>query len=113
MNKLFFVLRLGNTVFNEDEYSNTEYLIWPATPLIEYSPIFIDLVDDHNQGLFSYDRPNDQVKGYTMKYLNDNVLPHAYGLSSLKTTIKANLVSGVTAEQIDLLFELYQNLPEH
>ena len=54
----------------------------------------------------------DQVKGYTMKFLNDNVLPHAYGLSSLKTTLKANLVSGVTAEQIDLLFELYQNLPE-
>lgn len=108
----YWVKRLGNTVFNEDEYSNTEYLIWPATPLIEYSPIFIDLVDDHNQGLFSYDRPNDQVKGYTMKFLNDNVLPHAYGLSSLKTTLKANLVSGVTAEQIDLLFELYQNLPE-
>lgn len=108
----YWVKRLGNTVFGNDEYSETEYRSWPYTRLIEYTPIFIDLVDAHNQVFYDSRLPNDQVKGYTMKFLNDNVLPHAYGLSSLKTTLKSNLVPGVTVEQIDLLFEFYQNLPD-
>lgn len=85
---------------------------WPDIKNKEYSPLFIDLIDNDNQGLNATNRPNDQVSGYTMQFLNEQILPNAYGLSSLQNTLKNNLINGVTAEQIDLLFELYQNLPD-
>ena len=83
---------------------------WPNIGNTAYSPLFIDLIDDNNQGANGNNKPNDQVSGYTMQFLNERILPNSYGLGSLQTELKSNLISGVTTEQIDLLFELYHNL---
>ena len=84
---------------------------WPLNCTWEYSPIFIDLVDDVNQRivLFHGDTryPNDLITGYTMEQINKNILPNSYGISSLKSAVKNNKIPGVTDAVIDELFLLY------
>ena len=97
------------------EYDRTNHFLWPHVIYPEYTPIFIDLMDAYNQGDYppnlilspNEKKPNDQVSGYTLKYINDNILPSSYGISSLYHTLKEHLIAGVTQEQLDLLFELY------
>ncbi len=73
---------------------------------LDYTPIFIDLIDDFNQttGL------NDQITGYTMPTLEQVILKHAYGLTSFRDRLKANRPAGVTNQQIDDYFTYYFNL---
>lgn len=71
------------------------------------------MVDNINQrqtygGNTNY--PNDNVTGYTFSLLEDKVLRHTYGLTSLRTKLKANKPSGVTDAQIDTLIDSYSNL---
>lgn len=78
-----------------------------------YTPLYIDMVDNINQrqtygGNTNY--PNDNVTGYTFSLLEDKVLRHTYGLTSLRTKMKANKPSGVTDAQIDALIDSYSNL---
>lgn len=83
----------------------------------EYSPIFIDMIDDFNQrnsgtyyGFFhsgSANFPNDRITGYTLQYLNFNILGSSYGLGSLSNTVKNHKLTGVTDADVDQLFELY------
>jgi hypothetical protein len=75
-----------------------------------YSPIFIDLIDDVNQRtihLGDTQYPNDIVSGYTLEYINQNILPDSYGITSLKGEVKNHKVLGVTDTAIDELFLLY------
>lgn len=94
-----------------------------------YSPIFVDLIDDFNQrdstNFYCYNQqthvyesikhgggssyPDDRVAGYTLSYIQNHILNHAYGLSSLYTYVKQNKPSGsnVTNSDIDLLFAKY------
>ncbi|MDA3779958.1 MAG: hypothetical protein PF487_07050 [Bacteroidales bacterium] len=82
-----------------------------------YTPIFIDLMDDFNQrngGLIngvlrggSSTFSNDLISGYTLAYIQNNILNDAYGLSSLRDAIKDNKISGVTDADVDQLFALY------
>ncbi len=64
---------------NINEYDQTYQYKWPNTNNIEYTPIFVDLVDEYNQGLNNPNLPNDMVSGYTMKFINDIILPNSYG----------------------------------
>ncbi|HRW63110.1 MAG TPA: hypothetical protein P5132_06460, partial [Bacteroidales bacterium] len=81
---------------------------WPIGVQIEYTPIFIDLMDDDNQrDTYGITRPNDLISGYTLVYIQNNILRDAYGLSSLRDAIKDNKISGVTDAEIDELFALY------
>jgi len=83
----------------------------------EYSPVFIDMIDDFNQrngginGIIwqqgSLDYPNDRITGYTLSYINFNILCNSYGLSSLHEAIKNHKLSGVTDNDVDELFSLY------
>lgn len=78
----------------------------------EYSPLFIDLVDDFNQKATYNDSkyPNDQLFGYTMSTLN-KILKKSYGLSSLKSNLKSGSKPlGVTNAKIDLLFKKYEEI---
>ncbi|MFQ3215496.1 MAG: hypothetical protein ACJAT1_001158 [Marivirga sp.] len=50
-------------------YDNSQE--WRFTDKYDYTPIFIDLVDDYNQRFYylgnnrvDYNRPNDNIKGY-------------------------------------------------
>ncbi len=88
------------------------YQYWNSTISHDYTPLFIDLTDSHNEfGQFYQGRPagtvNDQVVGYTFYGIEKNVLKHSYGLTSLKTQLKNNKPSGVTDAQIDLLISYY------
>ncbi len=52
----------------------------------------------------------DEVSGYTMELLESRVLPHSYGLTSLRDALKANKPSGMTDKHIDLYLNYYFNL---
>lgn len=83
----------------------------------EYSPIFVDLIDNFNQrnsgsnsgtwhtGSTNY--PNDRIAGYTLSYINYNILHDSYGLSSLRDAVKSHKLTGVTDADVDDLFALY------
>lgn len=83
----------------------------------EYSPIFIDLIDDFNQrngGTYfgislagSTNFPNDNITGYTLSYINYHILRDSYGLSSLRDAVKSHKSTGVTDSNVDDLFALY------
>ena len=73
----------------------------------EYTPIFIDLMDNDNQRDRGSAFPNDRIDGYTLIYIQNNILKDARGISSLHTAVKANKIPGVTDADIDELFALY------
>ena len=85
---------------------------WPIiTGDIAYSPIFIDLVDNINQRFVYHfgdtHYPNDIITGYSLENINKNILTNSYGISSLKSSVKNNIIAGVTDAAIDELFSLY------
>ena len=76
----------------------------------EYTPIFIDLMDNYNQNIFNQNRCKDNVSGYTLQEIQDEILATSYGEYSLRQTLKSNLKHGATAAQIDELLDNYINL---
>ncbi|MBP5722248.1 MAG: hypothetical protein J6X18_01500 [Bacteroidales bacterium] len=86
-----------------------------------YSPIFIDLIDDVNQRYYNIndkgvksrtesnraDVPNDNVTGFTLKYIQDNILPTSFGLSSLKESIRKNKIAGISDSDLEGLLSCY------
>ena len=73
----------------------------------DYSPIFIDLVDNYNQtSRFGTSYPNDIINSYTMHNIKQ-LLKHVYGLYSLKNKLKANKPYGVTDNDIDNQLSIY------
>lgn len=98
--------------FNPPQYPNHyEYQYWNSSLDPDYTSLFINLIDDYNengvnfQGLLG--EVNDNLSGYTPKYIEENILSGVYGLSSLKTQLKNNKPSGVTDTQIDELLNYY------
>ena len=106
--------RYGVTNYN---HANGHQRWTRASSNWEYSPLFIDLTDDFNQrngGTYygsyyspSSDYPNDLIGGYTLSYINYNILDEAYGLSSLNSSLKNHKINGTTNSQIDELLNLY------
>ena len=104
----------GNTAI--DYYHDAHYQWSPVEGEI-YTPIFVDLMDDHNQReggtlngtllASNTNLPNDRIDEYTLVYIQNNILRDAYGLSSLRDALKDNKPSGVTDSDIDELFALY------
>jgi len=104
----------GNTAI--DYYHDAHYQWSPVEGEI-YTPIFVDLMDDHNQReggtlngtllASNTNLPNDRIDEYTLVYIQNNILRDAYGLSSLRDALKDNKPSGVTDTDIDELFALY------
>jgi hypothetical protein len=88
------------------------YQYYPLGSNREYSPVFIDLVDNFNQNgtnfrNFGTSTINDQVSGYTLANIESTFLKNVYGWSSLGTALKNNKPAGVTDAQIDLLLSSY------
>lgn len=81
------------------------YQDWPNFSNQGYTPVYIDLIDNYNQGLNG--RPIiDNVSGYTLPQI-ERLLKNIYGLSSLSEQLKANKPIGVTDAQIDQLLSQY------
>ena len=75
-----------------------------------YTPLFVDLIDDVNQR-FTHDEPlqypNDNISGYSLSYIQDNILVSSYGLSSFRDALSLHKINGVTDNDITLLMEYY------
>jgi len=72
-----------------------------------YTPIFIDLVDNYNQRQhWGQSYPNDIINEYSMHNI-EQILKHVYGVSSLKTKLKQNKPNGVTNTEIDNQLSIY------
>jgi hypothetical protein len=97
------------------------YQAWERTRTDwEYSPLFVDLMDNYNQrDGTSYaiimplnwppilppvypNRPNDKIHGYTLKEAQDKVLNNSTNLSSFKTAVKNNKPLGATFTNTDV-----------
>lgn len=78
---------------------------WDNTFSHDYTPVFIDLVDNFNQT----SGPVDNVPGYTMQGI-EGFLTDVYVLSSLKEQLKANRPTGITNQDIDNYLAYYFNL---
>ncbi|HAJ99609.1 MAG TPA: hypothetical protein DCM62_06255 [Bacteroidales bacterium] len=75
------------------------------------NPLFIDLIDDYNQRFhLGGNRPNDNVRGFTISTLENNVLKYTFDFRSLRQQLKANKPAGVTDAEIDELIDFYENL---
>ena len=72
-----------------------------------YTPLFIDLMDDINQRNDSIVYPNDMISGYTLQYIQNNILSTTYGLTSFRTALKNHKINGTTDAQVDSLMALY------
>ncbi|MEL6135546.1 MAG: hypothetical protein AAFR59_19480, partial [Bacteroidota bacterium] len=51
--------------------------------------------------------PYDQIRGYTMSNLENNVVKHSYGMTSLRTALKQNKPAGMTDRHIDVYLNYY------
>ena len=51
--------------------------------------------------------PFDQIDGYTMSQLEQNVVKYSYGFTSLRNKLKSNKPSGITDKHIDLYLNYY------
>lgn len=74
--------------------------------------LYINLIDNHNEFGRNYQFRgtgvvNDQVSGYSLAFIESDLLRHVYGLASLAGQLKANKPTGVTDAQIDLLLSFY------
>ena len=92
-----------------------------------YTPIFYDLIDTMNQrhgGTFGCSQYNynsasylnedllhlyneDPITGYSLKFIQDNILQTSYGLSSFYSSIKRNKINGITDSIIDVYISPY------
>jgi hypothetical protein len=89
-------------------YPYSNHYRWPHVEDKDYSPIFIDLIDDINQRYSKgLEFPNDEVSGYSLRYINSKILRQSFGLKSLYNEVKENMVESVTENQIDELFKFY------
>lgn len=79
----------------------------------DYTPLYIDITDNFNQkdinftSNLSTGSVDDQVTGYTLPFIERNILKHAYGITSLGNELINNIPSGITEAQINLLLSHY------
>jgi hypothetical protein len=80
-----------------------------------YTPLYIDMVDNINQrqihgGGWNAIYPQDNVTGYTLSQIENQVLPFAVQLDVVKWRLKQIKPQGVTDAQVDALMDSYLNL---
>lgn len=90
------------------QYPNRQaYQYWTLNTDPTYTSLYINLVDNVNESTLFFGRPDDEVTGYTLAFIERNILKHSYGLWSLGNELKSNLPVGVTNQQIDNLLNFY------
>ena len=74
-----------------------------------YTPVFIDLIDNYNQSIYNSTCPNDNISGYTIKLIQDSILPGVFNSSELKTRLYNHRQRGESNTDIDNLLFQYQS----
>jgi len=105
----YYIVNLEYSDYGYSSIFGDDFQDWPYKNYEnEYSPLFIDLIDDYNQRLVlgartdGFEYANDSVKGYDLATLN-NILIKSHGLESLSKNLKKQKPTGVTDSQIDNL----------
>lgn len=81
---------------------------WPLVPDRNYSPAFIDLVDDFNQcAAYGPEYPNDLISQYTLSYINRYILRNITDISSLREEVSKHKLEGVDDFKVHELYLLY------
>jgi hypothetical protein len=89
------------------------YQYWTLNRNSTYTSLYINLVDNTNEnGIFFpnvgvFGTVDDDVQGYSLAFIEQNILKHSYGLWSLGNELKSNKPTGVTDQQIDNLLSFY------
>jgi hypothetical protein len=88
-------------------YPNKQgYQYWSLATSNKYTNIYINLIDDYNEkGILS--TTDDNVKGYTLATIEDNMLHQIFTLKSLEKQMKEYKPAGVTDDDIDKLLLYY------
>jgi hypothetical protein len=76
-----------------------------------YTPLFIDLIDDYNQAAErnNNNMPTDNITGFSMRNIERNILPDAYGLTSLRQALRNNRPAGTTEVAVNNYMAQYFN----
>lgn len=107
--KLGFKYGIPNAI-GYNHYYNTHNR-WPYVKDRDYSPIFIDLMDQLNQRtLIGPGYPNDLISGYSISYLNYTFLRNTKDINSLRDQVNQHKADKVDDFEIGELFELYKEL---
>ncbi|MDR2962707.1 MAG: hypothetical protein LBU90_03570 [Bacteroidales bacterium] len=93
------------------QYDSDKTQLWPDESILpkEYSLLFVDLMDDSNQReLYNSTKyPNDRIKGYSLSYIQNNIIVGSKSISDVKAKLKTSKIAGVTDADIDELVRLY------
>jgi hypothetical protein len=93
--------------FGNDQYPNYRgYQYWSLATSNKYTNIYINLIDDYNEKA-DFQTTDDDVKGYTLATIEDNMLHQIFTLNSLEKQMKEHKPNGVTDELIDKLLTYY------
>jgi hypothetical protein len=102
--------RLGVSACNftimDNKYDMQEWPNFKKISLI-YSPLFIDMIDDYNQWYIDKTRPNDEVSGYLISIIDQNLKAFKC-YDDIETFMLNNRPSNVTNSQIYTLLKLYK-----
>jgi hypothetical protein len=93
---------------NAPIYPNDQaYQYWTLKVDEKYTSLFINIIDNINDNTLFFEAPDDQLTGYTLSFIEENLLPLSFSLDFLKIQLKNTKPAGVTDAQIDLLFSSY------
>ncbi|MGE5316454.1 MAG: hypothetical protein ACM3ME_00555 [Chloroflexota bacterium] len=107
------IINYGDYDYSVDvQYPNKyAYQYWNKSFSTDYTTLFINLIDNHNELNNQYGNKlgsvEDLVYNYTLSGIEQKILKHSYGNSSLSTQLKNNKPSNVTDAQIDILMRYY------
>lgn len=91
------------------------YQYWTLSISQDYTSLFINLMDNFNESGINlntaidpvFGQINDQVNNYNLSTIENLMLKHVYGLSSLGIQLRTYKPAGVTDVQINLLLGQY------
>ncbi|MBQ8222209.1 MAG: hypothetical protein IJZ87_02490 [Bacteroidales bacterium] len=74
-----------------------------------YTPLFIDLMDNYDQGLNNSTYPDDRIFGYSISYIQNTIIPVGRSLETVFTILDLNRPNGVNGDDIRMLMQKYWN----
>lgn len=90
------------------DYQQQRTLRYIQTESDGYTPIVIDMIDNHNQSTINSNRPNDRVSGYTLGQLED-ALPGSFGSWwRWRTRLREMYNNPTDGAELDYLFREYR-----
>ena len=91
---------------NGHDGGNQSWLPTYPVPSVRYSPLFIDLIDNVNQGLNDSYRPYDEISGYSLSQV-EKVLKNSYDRNSLLASMCANLHGTADTSKIEQYLSIF------